>query len=55
VLDPVALREVRERGLPEPWAEGTRTLTLRIPWTDLSGRRVGARPGTAARPNQGIA
>jgi hypothetical protein len=56
-LDPLGLQQVREHGLPTPWADGTRTLFLRIPWSELSGRRVGKAPrgdhqrlATAARP-----
>ena len=44
-LDPVGLREAKERALPRPWADGTRTLFLRIPWSELSGRRVGGLAG----------
>jgi hypothetical protein len=47
-LDPVDLRDVRERALPRPWADGTRTLFLRIPWSELSGRRVGGVAGGSA-------
>ena len=32
---------------PQPWASGARILYLRLPWTGLSGRRVGAATSTA--------
>ena len=47
-LDPVELREVGERQASQPWAEGTRSLCLRIPWTEISGRRIAARRGIPA-------
>ena len=39
-VDPAELRELGG-GQPRPWATGTRTLLLRIPWSELSGQRVG--------------
>lgn len=54
-LDPVELRGVAERGAPRVWADGARALTLRIPWTELSGRRVGSRPENLAGRTLGIA
>ena len=37
--DQVELRKVWE---PQPWAGGHRTLYLKLPWRELSGRRIGA-------------
>jgi len=48
-LDPADLRNVRDRGLPQPWADGSRTLYLRIVWSELSGRRIGDRDRSEAR------
>jgi uncharacterized protein len=41
ITDAAELRRVRAHGSPRPWADGTRSLFLRIPWSELSGRRVG--------------
>lgn len=40
LLDPAQLGRQHPAELPEPWAEGPRTLFLEIPITHLSGRRV---------------
>lgn len=41
-LDGRAAVRWRERAdIPRPWADGSRNLFLRIPWTELSGRRLG--------------
>ena len=42
VIDPVELERIRVVWEPRPWASGTRALHLRIPWTELSGRQIGA-------------
>ncbi len=54
-VDPVDLRVIRDRGLPRPWADGTRTLHLRIVWSELSGRRIGGRDDAPERRTLGIA
>lgn len=42
VLDGRAAVRWGERApLPRPWADGSRNLFLRIPWTEMSGRRLG--------------
>ena len=41
VSDPDELDHIRSAWAPRPWAAGTRTLTLRVPWTEISGRRLG--------------
>ncbi len=41
VEDPVELRTL-VRVLPRPWASGSRSLYLRIPMTEVTGRRLGA-------------
>ncbi len=45
--DPTALRQLRSL-LPEPWAPGARTLYLRLPLDQVSGRSVGTSAGIAA-------
>jgi hypothetical protein len=35
---------------PRPWADGVRALLLRIPWSDLSGRRLDESAGGPASP-----
>jgi nitroimidazol reductase NimA-like FMN-containing flavoprotein (pyridoxamine 5'-phosphate oxidase superfamily) len=42
VTDIDELEHIREVWAPRPWAGGSRTLYLRLRWTELSGRRVGA-------------
>ena len=37
-----ALDRIREVADPSPWANGVRSLYLRIRWTELSGRELGA-------------
>jgi uncharacterized protein len=36
------LEHIRTTWEPRPWAAGTRSLYLRIRWTEISGRRIGA-------------
>jgi uncharacterized protein len=40
---------------PRPWAAGTRNLVLAIPWSEISGRRLGLRPGSARGSSVGLA
>ena len=42
VTDIDEMDHIREVWSPRPWAGGSRTLYLRLRWTELSGRRVGA-------------
>jgi nitroimidazol reductase NimA-like FMN-containing flavoprotein (pyridoxamine 5'-phosphate oxidase superfamily) len=42
VADPAELQAVREAAEPQPWAGGARPLYLRMRWTELTGRQVGA-------------
>jgi len=42
VSDLEELDHIREVWEPRPWAGGTRSLYLRLRWTELSGRQVGA-------------
>lgn len=42
VLAPEELDDVRRIWEPRPWAGGHRNLHLRLPWSEVSGRRVGA-------------
>ncbi len=41
------LERMRRLWAPRPWADGARSLYLRIPWTELSGRSLG---GDVAAP-----
>lgn len=41
VDNPVDLARFRVHDGPRPWAAGARQLHLRLPWTSLTGRRVG--------------
>ena len=42
VTDRAELDRIREVAEPEPWASGVRSLYLRLRWTELSGRQLGA-------------
>lgn len=42
VTDAEELEEIGQAWLPRPWASGNRMLVLRLRWTELSGRRIGA-------------
>jgi uncharacterized protein len=42
VTDPEQLDRIHAVWEPRPWAAGVRKLYLRLPWTELSGRRLGA-------------
>lgn len=48
VADPEELDAIRRSWEPRPWAGGTRNLHVRLPWRELSGRRVGADWSTAS-------
>jgi nitroimidazol reductase NimA-like FMN-containing flavoprotein (pyridoxamine 5'-phosphate oxidase superfamily) len=41
VVEPDELEHIRSVWSPRPWASGSRTLYLRVPLTELSGRRLG--------------
>jgi nitroimidazol reductase NimA-like FMN-containing flavoprotein (pyridoxamine 5'-phosphate oxidase superfamily) len=41
VSDPEELAAIRGSWEPRPWAGGTRNLYVRLPWRELTGRRVG--------------
>ena len=43
VIDRAELELIREVAEPHPWAGGARPLYLRLRWTELSGRQIGAR------------
>ncbi len=50
VTDPQEVRRLKQTwGAPRPWADGTRNLHLRIPWTELSGRSIGEDVSTPVR------
>jgi uncharacterized protein len=49
VSDPDALVKMRRTWAPRPWADGSRNLHLRIPWTELSGRSLGNNTTTPIR------
>lgn len=42
VEDPEELADIRSAWDPRPWAEGSRTLYIRLRWRELSGRRINA-------------
>ncbi len=42
VIDRGEIDRIREVAEPQPMAGGARTLYLRLPWTELSGRKLGA-------------
>ena len=41
VDDADELAEIARRLPPRPWAAGQRTLVVRIPWTEVTGRQLG--------------
>ena len=41
VTDRAVLERIRAVADPRPWAAGTRSVHLRLRWTELTGRRVG--------------
>jgi nitroimidazol reductase NimA-like FMN-containing flavoprotein (pyridoxamine 5'-phosphate oxidase superfamily) len=41
VDDPVEATRIRARCAPRPWASGDRSALLELPWTELTGRRLG--------------
>jgi nitroimidazol reductase NimA-like FMN-containing flavoprotein (pyridoxamine 5'-phosphate oxidase superfamily) len=41
VDDADELSEIARRLPPRPWAAGQRSLVVRIPWTEMTGRQVG--------------
>lgn len=41
VTDAEDLDHIRAVWAPRPWAAGARNLFIRLPWTDLTGRRLG--------------
>jgi uncharacterized protein len=42
VTDPLDVERIRSTWEPRPWAAGSRNLFLRLRWTTLTGRQVGA-------------
>jgi len=48
------LRQVSRGWAPRPWADGARTLYLRIPWTEVSGRSLGGDVTTPVRRVVGV-
>lgn len=42
ITDPEELVHIQDVWEPRPWAGGSRGLTLRLRWTEISGRRLGA-------------
>jgi len=48
------LQQIRRLWAPRPWADGTRNLYLRIPWTELSGRSLGGDTATPVRRVIGV-
>ena len=54
VADVAELQEMRRLWAPRPWADGTRNLFLRVPWTELSGRSLGGDVAAPVRRVVGI-
>ncbi|HYO38584.1 MAG TPA: pyridoxamine 5'-phosphate oxidase family protein [Nocardioidaceae bacterium] len=55
VADPEELDAIRRSWEPQPWAGGTRNLYVRLPWRELSGRRVGdERPAPSTAPRRRV-
>jgi nitroimidazol reductase NimA-like FMN-containing flavoprotein (pyridoxamine 5'-phosphate oxidase superfamily) len=52
VEDPAEVALIRAFRDPQPWAEGSRLLYVRLVWDTLTGRRVRGRGGEAARPGR---
>jgi uncharacterized protein len=48
VRDQAELDHIARVWEPRPWAGGGRALVLRIPWTELTGRRLGSEPDAVA-------
>jgi nitroimidazol reductase NimA-like FMN-containing flavoprotein (pyridoxamine 5'-phosphate oxidase superfamily) len=44
-----AVRWCERADVPRPWADGSRNLFLRIPWTELSGRTLSEKVADAGR------
>lgn len=44
------LARIQSVWAPQPWAKGVRTLFLRLPWGELTGRRLGENGDTWAEP-----
>jgi uncharacterized protein len=42
IIQPEELDHIRETWEPRPWAAGARSLFLRLRWSEISGRRIGA-------------
>jgi hypothetical protein len=41
VTDPDEVERIRAVWQPRPWAEGPRDVWVKLPWHELSGRRLG--------------
>ena len=41
VKDPGEMVQVHRLWEPQPWADGDRSLLLKLPWTELTGRQLG--------------
>lgn len=41
VTEPADLDRIRATWEPHPWASGNRSLYLRLPWSELTGRQIG--------------
>ena len=54
VTDPEELQRLKRLWAPRPWADGSRNLHLRIPWTEVSGRSLGGYAETSVRRVVGL-
>jgi nitroimidazol reductase NimA-like FMN-containing flavoprotein (pyridoxamine 5'-phosphate oxidase superfamily) len=41
ISDPDEIQRIREQWPPRPWADGQRNLFFKLPWSELTGRRIG--------------
>lgn len=50
IADPDEIERINGVRAPDPWAAGQRVLYVGVPWTELTGRRLGARTGHRLGP-----
>ena len=41
ITDPAEVQHIYDTWPPRPWADGPRSLFIRLPWVELSGVRLG--------------
>jgi nitroimidazol reductase NimA-like FMN-containing flavoprotein (pyridoxamine 5'-phosphate oxidase superfamily) len=50
VVDEDELRQLSQSWEPQPWAQGARPLTIRLAWTEITGRCLGPFPQSHELP-----